>query len=225
MDPSEAIGVSGPAGLRQLGQRRTFDREALASSSVEVARLLLGALLVRAEGSGGPTVVRVVETEAYHEDDPASHSHRGPTDRNAVMFGPPGFAYVYFTYGMHWCLNVSCEPEGTGAAVLLRAAVPLVGEGRIRTRRGPRPRQRDLLAGPARLTQALGVDRDLDGTDLCDPNAALRLETDGWRPPVAAVVAGPRVGIRHAADVDWRFAIADIPEVSRYSRHPRAGEG
>ena len=209
-------------GLRELGERRPFDRGVLAASSSVVARRLLGALLVREEEDGAPTIVRIVETEAYHQTEPASHSHRGETARNAVMFGPPGFAYVYFTYGMHWCVNVSCEPEGTGAAVLLRAAVALTGEGRIRERRGPRHRERDLLAGPARLTQALAVDRALDGTDLCDPGAPLRLETDGWEAPGDAVAAGPRVGIRHAADVEWRFAIAGVPEVSRYTRHPDA---
>ena len=214
--------MSGLDGLRALGERRPFDRAALGVSSLDAARLLLGALIVREEQDGAPTIVRIVETEAYHQTDPASHSHRGETARNAVMFGPPGFAYVYFTYGMHWCLNVSCEPEGTGAAVLLRAAVALTGEWRIRERRGPRHRERDLLAGPARLTQALAVDRALDGTDLCDPGAPLRLETDGWQVPGDAVVAGPRVGIRHAADVEWRFAIAGVPEVSRYTRHPDA---
>ena len=213
---------TGP-GLRALGDRRPVDRDALLLPSHQVARGLLGVLLVREEDDRGPTIVRVVETEAYHQTDPASHSHRGPTARNAVMFGPPGFAYVYFTYGMHWCVNVSCEPEGTGAAVLLRAAVALAGHDRIRDRRGPRHRERDLLAGPARLTQALAIDRALDGTDLCDPASPLRLETDGWCPPAGAVRAGPRVGIRHAADVEWRFAIDGVPEVSRYSRHPRAG--
>lgn len=208
--------------LRALGDRRVLDRGVLEAPSAQVARDLLGVLLVRQEDNAPATVVRIVETEAYHQADPASHSHRGPTARNAVMFGPPGFAYVYFTYGMHWCCNVSCEAAGTGAAVLLRAAVALTGHDRIRKRRGPRHRERDLLAGPARLAQALAIDRRLDGTDLCDPSAPLRLESDGWRPPDGGVVAGPRVGIRLAADVEWRFAVDGIPEVSRYTRHPRA---
>lgn len=213
--------MTGAPGLRTPGERAPFPRGRLDAPSPEAAVHLLGALLVR-EHPDGAVVVRVVETEAYRETDPASHSHRGRTPRNAVMFGDPGFAYVYFTYGMHFCMNVSCEPAGTGAAVLLRAAVCLEGADLVRERRGPRHRDRDLLAGPARLTQALAIGRPDDGTDLCDPDAPLRLETDGWVPPDDAVVAGPRVGIRHAADVPWRFHVAGVPEVSRYARHPDA---
>ena len=209
-------------GLRELGERRVLDRDLLRDDAATVAPRLLGALLVRQEDNGSDTVVRVVETEAYREPDPASHSHRGRTPRVEVMFGRPGHAYVYFTYGMHWCVNVSCEPEDVGAAVLLRAGIVLTNHDLVRARRGPKHRERDLVAGPARLTQALGVDGAWDGIDLLDPESPLRLETDGAQVPPDAIVAGPRVGVRQAADVPWRFVIADVPEVSRYSRHPKA---
>lgn len=208
--------------LRRLGQPRVLDRDVLAGGADVVAPALLGALLVRREDDGSDTVVRIVETEAYHETDPASHSFRGRTARTDVMFGPPGFSYVYFTYGMHWCVNVSCEPAGVGAAVLLRAGIVLTNPAVVRDRRGPKPRARELLAGPARLTSGLGIDGAWNGLDLCDPSSALRLETDGVTVPDGAVAAGPRVGIRAAADVPWRFWLAGVGEVSRYSRHPKA---
>jgi DNA-3-methyladenine glycosylase len=208
--------------LREVGERRFLDRQVLLAAAELVAPALLGALLVRREDDGSDTVVRIVETEAYHQTDPASHSFRGRTRRTDVMFGPPGFSYVYFTYGMHWCVNVSCEPEGVGAAVLLRAGIALTNHDRVRDRRGERPRERELLAGPARLTSGIGVDGDWNGIDLCAAGSPLRLETDGVDVPVPAVAAGPRVGIREAADVPWRFWLADVPEVSRYSRHPKA---
>lgn len=209
-------------GLREVGERRVLRRGALVDAADLVARQLLGSLLVRREDDGTDTVVRIVETEAYHQTDPASHSFRGVTARTEVMFGPPGRTYVYFTYGMHWCVNVSCEPEGVGAAVLLRAGIPLTNHAQVRARRGERPRDRDLLAGPARLASGLGIDGGWNGVDLCDPAAPLRLESDGLTVPLATVAQGPRVGVRQAADVPWRFRIVDVPEVSRYSRHPKA---
>lgn len=211
------------ASLRQVGApRRPVPRAWLSSAATEAAPRLLGALLVRDEDGEEETVARVVETEAYHQSDPASHSHRGRTPRVEAMFGRPGLAYVYFTYGMHWCLNVTCEAEGIGAAVLLRAAVPLRGTGRLRERRGERPRERELLAGPARLAEGFGIDREWYGTDLLDPASPLRLETDGWAPAPNDLRSGPRVGVRLAADVAWRFWIGGVPEVSRYTRHPKA---
>lgn len=209
------------AGLRQLGTLRPLDRETLTVPAPDAARRLLGAVLVRAEPHQN-TVVRIVETEAYREDDPASHSYGGITPTRAPMFDRAGTAYVYVSYGIHLCANVSCESEGVGAAVLLRAAVTLQGQANVRRRRGERPRERDLLAGPGRLAQGLGITRDMSGADLLDANRELWLATDGWRPEPGSVVAGPRVGVRLAADVAWRFHLEGVPEVSRYSRHPKA---
>jgi DNA-3-methyladenine glycosylase len=182
----------------------------LAGDSVDVAPRLLNAILVR-----GERAVRIVEVEAYRgEEDPASHAYRGPTRRNASMFGPPGRLYVYFTYGMHWCANVVCGPEGQARAVLLRAGAPISG---LDTMRAVRPAARstaDLCSGPAKLCQAMGIDRTDDGADLLDPGCALRLMSDGRRPPTDPAV-GPRVGIRAAADAPWRWWVRDDPNVSR----------
>jgi DNA-3-methyladenine glycosylase len=178
---------------------------------LEVTRQLLGRLLV-AEGSEGLTAVRLVEVEAYGgADDPASHAHRGPTARNAVMFGHPGRLYVYFTYGMHWCLNVVCAPEGTAAAVLLRAGQPVLG-AELMARRRRTSRERDLARGPARLAQALGLDGTVNGVDLVD-GGPLRLAA-GWSIPDAAVRWTPRVGITRAAARPWRALDATSPWVS-----------
>ena len=188
--------------------------------ATEVAPRLLGTVLESDLGNQR-VAVRIVETEAYRQDDPASHTFRGMTPRNRVMFGPPGHAYVYFTYGMHHCVNVVCEPEGIGAAVLLRAGEVVEGADVAATRRGPRVKAHDLAAGPARLTQALGIDRSHDGLDLFDPDSPLRLRL-GSAMPDDRIATGPRVGIRHAADKGWRFWLTGEPTVSRYSRHPRA---
>ena len=199
--------------------RRILSRRSLARPSTDVARDLLGTLLVR-DSPDGRVVVRLVETEAYRQDDPGSHAFHGYTPRLEAMFGRPGLAYVYFTYGMHWCLNVSCEAEGVGAAVLLRAAAVVEGIETIRKRRGDAAPERDLVRGPARLTVALGVDRALYGVDLVDPASPLRLEDDGWRPPPDDVVTGPRVGVLDTRP--WRWSMASAPEVSRYTPHARA---
>lgn len=213
------------ANLRTLGTPDVWARRSLDGDAPDLAPALLGALLIREEPAAeadGPTILRVIETEAYRQDDPASHTFAGRTDRNAVMFGPPGHAYVYFTYGMHFCVNVVVGAEGQGSAVLLRAGLPLTNLDLVRSRRPAAKRDRDLVNGPAKLTQALAVDRSLDGVDLLDPSSPLRLEHDGWRPEPDEIVIGPRVGVRLAADVPWRFALAGVPEVSRYSRHQRA---
>lgn len=211
-------------GYLELGtQRRPLSRVFFARTSPEVAPSLLGKLLVRREGSGPTIVARLVEVEAYREDDPASHSYRGPTERNAIMFGAGGHLYVYFTYGMHHCMNVSCEQEGFGSAVLLRAAVVLEGREPVRARRGSRHPDRDLLRGPGRLSAGLAVDRTCNGLDLLDPSSPLRIEDDGWEPDPAAVATGPRIGIRAAVDTPWRYWLEGVAEVSRYVRHPRAG--
>jgi DNA-3-methyladenine glycosylase len=208
--------------LRSLGPLRPFDRALLLGDAPAVARDLLGGLLVRCEEDGSETVVRLVEVEAYRQDDPASHTFRGETPGNATMFGPPGHLYVYFTYGMHHCANVVVGPAGEGAAVLLRGAVVLAGDAHVDARRPRARRPVERTGGPARLTEALALDRSHDGVDLCDPAAPFRLATDGFEPAAGAVVAGPRTGVRLGADTPWRFHLAGVPEVSPHRRHPRA---
>jgi DNA-3-methyladenine glycosylase len=167
-------------------------------------------ILVRVLPDGTRLAARIVETEAYGETDPASHSFRGPTERNAVMFGPAGRLYVYFTYGMHFCANVVTGRRGEGSAVLLRAAEPLEGVDAMRALRRIDD-ARLLCAGPGRLCQALGIDRGDSGEDL------LRGERV-WLERAArpeAISVGPRVGIRHAVDRPWRFWVTGDPFVSR----------
>jgi DNA-3-methyladenine glycosylase len=180
------------------------------------ARGLVGALLT----ANGVTV-RLTEVEAYSGlgEDPASHAHRGRTRRNAVMFGPPGYAYVYFTYGMHWCVNVVCGPPGTASAVLLRAASIVDGVELARARRPSARRDADLARGPARLTQALGIDAAAYGTSMLDGTGPMTLAPPPE--PVAASVirSGPRVGVTGAHDIEWRFWLGGDPTVSAYRRH------
>ena len=161
-------------------------------------------------GVGG----RIVEVEAYDAEDPAAHGFRGRTPRNASMFGPPGHAYVYRSYGIHWCLNLVCEQEGSAAAVLLRALEPTHGVDVMRARRGLDD-ERLLAAGPGRLCQALGVTREHDGLPLDAAPFALLAPAD--RPPV---VAGPRIGISVATELPWRYAEAGSRWLSRPLRPP-----
>jgi DNA-3-methyladenine glycosylase len=146
---------------------------------------------------------RIVETEAYTRDDPASHSFNGPTVRNAVMFGPPGRLYVYLSYGIHRCANVVTGGPGDGQAVLLRAISPMFGLGVIRARRGGRP-ERVLTDGPGKLCEALAIDLDDSGLDLTDLASPVRILDDGTPPPDDPIV-GPRVGISKAIETPWRF--------------------
>ena len=169
--------------------KRFFDR-----SVHEVAPDLIGATLL-VNGVGG----RLIEVEAYHQTDPAAHSFRGPTERNAVMFGPPGYAYVYRSYGIHWCLNFVCEAKGSASAVLIRAIEPTVGLAAMRRRRGIAD-ERLLCSGPGRLCEALGITRAHNGLALDDPPFRL-LARDGE----AEVLTGPRIGITKAADKPWRY--------------------
>jgi DNA-3-methyladenine glycosylase len=181
---------------------KPLGRAFYARDALEVAPLLLGRTLV-SESEAGTVTGRIVEVEAYcGPRDPASHAYRGPTRRNAVMFGPPGHLYVYFTYGMHYCANVVCESVGSPGAVLLRAVQPLAGVELMGERRGVDPASLRLLArGPARLAQAFGIDRSLDGSDLVGGPVWI----GGPQALRADVVAGPRVGITKAADEPWRF--------------------
>lgn len=186
----------------------------LAGPAYEVAPRLLGATL-----SHDGVAVRLTEVEAYDgENDPASHAYRGRTPRNAVMFGPPGRLYVYFSYGMHWCANVVCGPDGVASAVLLRAGEVTKGQQEARSRRGLRSDRPDsaLARGPANLTQALDIDRSHDGWDLCG-----HLELSD-QVPASLVATGPRVGVTLAHDVPWRFWLRGDPTVSAYRRSPRA---
>ncbi len=180
-----------------------------------VAPLLLGAV-VEHGWAEGLVAVRLTEVEAYagEGEDPGSHAHRGETRRNAAMFGPPGRAYVYFTYGMHWCLNVVCGPTRRGGAVLLRGGEVVTGLELARARRPAARTDAELARGPARLAKALGVDGGLDGADLFDPTGPLRL-----RPTVTAaveVLTGPRVGLSAAPARPWRFWLPGEATVSRY---------
>lgn len=172
-----------------------------------MAHDLVGTTLV-SERRRTRVAARIVETEAYTGDDPASHSFAGRTARNASMFGPPGTLYVYLIYGMHHCLNVATGPEGEGSAVLFRAAEPVEGLGLMRRRRGA-PRDRDLCAGPARLCGAFGLDRRHDGIDLTR-STWLWMEP-GSRVPVETT---PRIGVSRAADVAWRFVEFGSPWAS-----------
>ncbi len=284
MGGTVAGGAAGPAGPRAADiarpgevSRPVPDGGALGRAffnrpAPEVAPDLLGCVLEH-DTDDGLIAVRLTEVEAYAGlADPASHAYRGRTARNAVMFGPSGHAYVYFTYGMHFCVNLVCLPEGTASAVLLRAGQVVAGEQLARARRtrapaprppgtiadtpgvnapgvnapGVPPRARDLARGPARLCQALGIDRSLDGIDVCDPASPLRIRPalrDAASAARAASAAsgapdsaggsradadgraagtlryGPRVGISRAADIPWRFWVDGDPTVSAYRPH------
>jgi DNA-3-methyladenine glycosylase len=216
-----------------------------------VAPDLLGCVIAH-ETAEGLVAVALTEVEAYlGEVDPASHAYHGPTRRNAVMYGPPGHAYVYFTYGMHYCVNLVCSPEGKATAVLLRAGRVIEGAALARARRsgaagrpGPahepgaagqprsRPgrgrvlREESLARGPALLCEALSIGRAHDGADVCSPGSELRALAAPVPVHPASISTGPRVGVSRAADVAWRFWIAGDPTVSAYRpyvpRRPRA---
>ena len=187
-----------------------FERDA-----ADMARLLIGAVLL-VDGVGG----RIVEVEAYDREDPASHSHAGPTPRNQAMFGPPGRAYVYRSYGIHWCLNFVCREEGHGAGVLIRAIEPLEGLAEMCERRGLHE-PRLLCSGPGRVGQALAIKHEYNGHRL-DQRPFQVLAAD--RP--YDIVVGPRIGISKAADVPWRFGLAGSKFLSRpFPGTRRVGRG
>jgi DNA-3-methyladenine glycosylase len=175
---------------------KALDRRFFARSVHAVAPDLIGATLL-AHGVGGT----IVEVEAYHQTDPAAHSYRGRTPRNAVMFGAPGHAYVYRSYGIHWCLNFVCEPEGSASAVLIRALAPIDGVAAMRRRRGVKE-ERLLCSGPGRLCQALDITGDLSGLALEPPWFELRA-----RPSAPEIVIGPRIGISVAVELPWRYGL------------------
>ena len=171
---------------------------------VEVARAILGCVVRHGETAGV-----IVETEAYHMSEPACHAYVGVTARTATLFGPPGRAYVYRSYGIHALLNAVCEPEDVGAAVLIRALDPLEGVEIMRVRRGVD----DLCSGPGKLTQALGIELEHNDTDLLDGPLRLGPRPPGWEG--VELVAGTRVGITKAAELEWRFCATGTRSVSR----------
>jgi DNA-3-methyladenine glycosylase len=179
-------------------------RPFFARSVHDVAPELIGAVLL-IDGVGGT----IVEVEAYHHTDPAAHSYRGPTERNVVMFGPPGYAYVYRSYGIHWCLNFVCEPKGSASAVLVRAIEPLEGVAKMRRRRGLSD-ERLLCSGPGRLTEAMGVTLAHNGVALDRKPFELFA-----REKVPEIATGVRVGITKAAELPWRYGLKGSKFLSR----------
>jgi DNA-3-methyladenine glycosylase len=228
-----------PAGRAQIARASTLwivdrlPREFFNRPSTQVAPELLGCVLWH-DSPAGLVAVRLVEVEAYQGlADPASHAYRGQTARNAVMFGPPGHAYVYFTYGMHFCVNLVCQPAGQPQAVLIRAGEVIHGAELARQRRRGRAadlasdlalagadgsrkvREVDLARGPGRLCQALGIDRALDGADVCGPDSPMGIgPAPGATTAHEEICAGPRVGISQATDRPWRYWLADDGHVS-----------
>lgn len=211
--------VDAVAGAQQPLGREFFGRQA-----PDVARDLVGMVLCRHDEG---LVARILEVEAYTQDDPACHAYGGRTARNAALWGPPGHAYVYRSYGVHWCMNVSTGTEGVGQGCLLRAAQPLEGLAIMRSRRTTHTTT-ELLRGPGKLCQAFGITGAMNGTDLCTTDLGdtadvrIHLGDDGIRLPVAE---GPRVGVTQAADLPRRFFVAGSPWVSTYRRSPRAPRG
>jgi DNA-3-methyladenine glycosylase len=183
-------------------RRAFYDRPVL-----EVARDLIGCVV-----SHGGCAGVIVETEAYHDSEPASHAFVGLTPRTRVLFGPPGVAYLYRSYGIHACLNAVCEPDGVGAAVLIRALEPVVGIELMRERRGLE-RVEDLCSGPGKLTQALEIGLELNGSDLIRGPILIARRTPAWRD--VDVVSSRRIGITKAAELPWRFSAVDSRFLSR----------
>ncbi|WP_448612897.1 DNA-3-methyladenine glycosylase [Modestobacter sp. URMC 112] len=215
MDPAAPLDRPGPGPL-------LTEADLLGPVDV-VAPALLGCWVVT-DRPEGRVALRLTEVEAYSGagEDPASHAHRGPTPRAAIMFGPPGRLYVYFSYGVHWCANVVVGPAGRGSAVLMRAGEVVLGESLARARRPAARPARDLARGPARLTQALAIGPDDRGADLLSADSTVRLHR-GTAP--GSVSAGPRVGISQATDLPWRFWAPGEPSVSvfRAGGKPRRG--
>lgn len=202
---------------------RPLPRRFYEPSAKVVAPALLGHWLIR-NTANGPCGGPIVETEAYLVDDPACHGAPGPTARNRVMFGLPGHGYVYLIYGYHFCMNAVCQPKGVAEAVLIRAVEASFGEGGMRERR-PVEAMRDLTNGPAKLCQALAIDRGLDGVDLCESNSPLFIArnpaAEAFRQERGPVVTGTRIGLTKAADLLLRFYLEGSLAVSRRNSRVR----
>jgi DNA-3-methyladenine glycosylase len=200
---------------------RTLPSDFYARPVLEVARELIGCVVEHRPGGGEPpTSGVIVETEAYHESEPACHAFVGLTPRTRILFGPPGRAYVYRSYGIHALLNAVCEPEGVGAAVLIRALAPLAGLETMRARRSPDGlgagtpmRDEELCSGPGKLTQALGIELSENGVDLARGPVRILPREAAWLDP--KIVAGPRIGITKAVELPWRFCAVNNRNVSR----------
>ncbi len=198
---------------REIGACAPLPAKLFKDDVLGLARSLLGCLLVH-ENREGLVAGRIVEVEAYDQTEPASHSSRGMTPRTQVMFGPPGRAYVYFSYGVHWCMNVVAGPEGRGAAVLLRALEPLCGLELMAKRRGLRLDSSTVMRlarGPGCLTQAMAIDKEYNGVFLGDGPLRLVRPTLGARPRISATT---RIGISKAQELPWRFCIKGSPFIS-----------
>jgi DNA-3-methyladenine glycosylase len=206
---------------------RTLPSDFYARPVLEVARELIGCVVEHRPAGGGEPLTSgvIVETEAYHDSEPACHAFVGLTPRTRILFGPPGRAYVYRSYGIHALLNAVCEPEGVGAAVLIRALEPLAGLEAMRARRSPggsgigtaMPEQ-ELCSGPGKLTQALGIELSENGVDLARGPVRILPREAAWLDP--KILAGERIGITKAVELPWRFCVADNRNVSR----PRPSE-
>ena len=206
---------------------RSLPPDFYARPVLEVARELIGCVVEHRPAGGGEPLTSgvIVETEAYHDSEPACHAFVGLTPRTRTLFGPPGRAYVYRSYGIHALLNAVCEPEGVGAAVLIRALEPLAGLEAMRARRSPGGlsagtpmREEELCSGPGKLTQALGIELFENGVDLARGPVRIRPREAAWCEP--RIIAGPRIGITKAVELPWRFCVADNRNVSR----PRPSE-
>jgi DNA-3-methyladenine glycosylase len=206
---------------------RTLPSDFYARPVLEVARELIGCVVEHRPAGGGEPLTSgvIVETEAYHDSEPACHAFVGLTPRTRILFGPPGRAYVYRSYGIHALLNAVCEPEGIGAAVLIRALEPLAGLEAMRARRAPLGagggtpmRDEELCSGPGKLTQALGIELSENGVDLVRGPVRILPREATWREP--RIIAGTRIGITKAVELPWRFSVAGNRNVSR----PRPSE-
>jgi DNA-3-methyladenine glycosylase len=223
--PSNAL-IPNPSPIAEqwekgVAKRMHLSRDFFSQDTLTVARLLLGKRLVR-RLDGHRLAGRIVEAEAYiGEEDKGCHASVGRTQRNEVMFGPPGHAYVYFTYGMHWMFNVVTEPEGFPAAVLIRALEPVEGIAIMARNRHGRDGV-NLCSGPAKLTQALGITRALNGADLCARRGAELWIEDATPIPAAQIAAGPRIGLNNTPEpwksIPWRFYVRDSLFVSKRAR-------